>query len=119
MADNQKSRISFALSYRLLERICTNMKENKYGGRAKSQWICEALIQFFNITNAIEIIDLGGDSVGTPGEKAKIEVFTIPVELKRQLFDFQIKVREKHITLGSIQSRIIRAAIRQRLLRRK
>jgi len=119
MANEQKARISFAISHALLERMFKSMESSGYGKRAKSQWICEALSQFFNIGNAIEIIDWGGDAVGKPGEKGKIEVFTIPLELKRELFDFQIKVKEQHITLGSIQSRVIRAAIRQRLLRKK
>lgn len=118
MSTDEKARISFAISHALLDRVYSNMRKNNYNKRAKSKWICEALTQFFNIANAIEIVDLGGDAVGKPGEKGKIEVFTIPIELKRALYDFQIKVKEKHAALGSIQSRIIRAAIRQKLLRK-
>lgn len=107
-------RLSFALPSKLQERMKKRMFDENYNQKQKSLWITEAINSLLNAPNAIKLVNYTGDSTGMD----KHESIYISDELKRKLFDFQINVKREHIEMNSIQSRIIRASITQRLLRK-
>lgn len=115
----KKSRTAFINPNSLHEKMMKRIDESGYNKKQKSQWICEAIEMFIEYKDAIEQVSYQGKMTSKPDEKPSHEVIYISTELKRKLFDLQIQVKTKFPELDSVQSRIIRAAIRQRILRHR
>ncbi len=104
-------KISVLIPKRLDDELMQRMISQGYGIRKKSLWICEAVTRLLGLggyPNIIQYEALAG--------LEKMVVFTASYELKQQLEDAIIKIRNKYPALEGVQSKIIRAAIMQRLI---
>lgn len=115
----KKNRISFLNPVNLHKRMTEQMEKLGYNKKQKSKWICEAIEMFLDYPNVEEQVSFQGKVSSKPDEKPEHEIFYIDTELKRKIFDLQVSARLKFPELDSLQSRIVRAAIRQRIIRRR
>ena len=108
---SKKIKISVLIHKRVDDELMQLMISTGYGIKKKSTWICEAIESLLNIEGFPSIIQYEGLAGLT-----KMIVFSAPFELKQRLEEAIIKVRSKHPSLEGVQSKIIRAAIMQRIM---
>lgn len=110
---NKKVRISYFISHAILSDLKDNMNKNGYDLKGKSKWICEAIIELFKLENFSELVYISEQMQGFE----KLDSILIDKSLKQQLEDSIISVRKVFPALDGVQSKIVRTAIMQRLLR--
>ncbi|OGT07207.1 MAG: hypothetical protein A2103_03040 [Gammaproteobacteria bacterium GWF2_41_13] len=112
----QKEELS-SLSFKLLSNIHQKLNErviaDGYGMRGKSKWVKEAIIQLFALENFHELVWLSTEIEA----KSDTVSIRIPRSLSVEIEHAIVKLRTNYPTLEGVQSKIIRTAIMQRLLR--
>lgn len=114
MADpkTKKVRLSYFISEKILSEIKTDMNLRHYDLKSKSKWIAEAIESFFELKNFIELVMINDQMHGFE----KLDSVSIERSLKMQVDFSVIAVRKQYPALEGVQSKIVRAAIIQRLL---
>jgi len=108
---SQSIKVSVLIPKRLDEELMHQMLTDGYGMRNKSKWIVEAIERLLAIKDFPNIIEYEAlEGLG------KMIVFSVPFQLKQAIEEAVITVRSKHPALEGVQSKVIRAAIMQRLI---
>lgn len=107
-----KVRISFIIPDALQQELKEQMIKDRYGLKGKSQWVSEAIERLFAMPSYIDLVKINDEMTGFE----KNECITISKELKKQISDAVISIRQKYPSIEGVQSRILRTAIVQRLL---
>lgn len=108
----KKVRLSYFISDPILSEIKTDMNLRHYDLKSKSKWIAEAIEAFFTLKNFVELVMINDQMHGFE----KLDAISIDRELKSRLDLAVIEVRQQYPALEGVQSKIVRAAIIQRLL---
>lgn len=108
-----KSRISFYLPEDLQRDFKEQMIKEGYDLKGKSKWVSEAILQLFSMISYTDLVKIN-DEMRIFG---KVDTVCVDKGLKKQLDNAVVDVRKKYPTIEGVQSRIIRTAIVQRLLR--
>lgn len=108
-----KKRLTYFLPQRLHSEMLETIQNAGYSNREKSRWICEAIENLFQIPNHVELISFSDDMSAL----SKKDTLTIPDILKKELNEKTREIKARHLDMDGVQSRIIRTAILQRILR--
>ncbi|MFW2535212.1 hypothetical protein [Legionella sp. 28fT52] len=109
----KKARISYFVPDAVLNDIKEKMISQGYDLKGKSKWISEAVQDLLEITNYTELVNISDQMQGFQ----KLDSVSVDSDLKQKLEEAIIEVRMKFPTIEGVQSKIIRTAIVQRLLR--
>ena len=109
-----KSKITFVVPNNLQQELRERVIHDNYGLRGKSKWIAEATEKLLSFENFPELVNYGNELHGF----GKVETVVIEYQLKTKLDAAIIQLRRQFPTLEGPQSRILRTAILQRLLRK-
>lgn len=110
---NKKTRISYFLSDGILTDVKENMAKNGYDLKGKSKWISEAVAQLFLINNYHELVMINNQMHGFE----KLDSISVDKIFKSNLDAAVIAIRRQFPSIEGVQSKILRTAILQRLLR--
>lgn len=108
-----KIKLTFTLPTAMQQQMRQKIVGDNYSLRAKSKWIVEAIIQLFEIDNYIDLVSYNDEMA----HLSKNETISIPEDIKALLEQKVVEVKQKYIMMEGVQSRIIRTAIMQRILR--
>lgn len=108
-----KVKVTFVVPEQLQNEMRKTMVTEGYSLRGKSKWVAEAIQRLFKMSNFPELVNLGDEMSGFE----KVETIVLERELKTQLDNAIITVRQQFPSLEGVQSSIIRTSILQRLLR--
>jgi hypothetical protein len=108
-----KVKVTFVLPMALQKDLKCTVINDGYDMKGKSKWVAEAIIDLLLTENFPEFVKINDQMKGFE----KLESIVITRELKSQLDNAVITVRRVFPELDGVQSRIVRAAIMQRLLR--
>lgn len=108
-----KSRICFYLPENLQKDFKEQMIKDGYDLKGKSKWVSEAIERLFSIMSYAELVKIN-DEMRVFG---KVDTVSVDKMLKKQLDNAVVDVRRKYPSIEGVQSRIVRTAIVQRLLR--
>ena len=108
-----KAKISFVLPEVLQKDFREQVVKDGYDLRGKSRWVSEGIKFLLDMQSYPELVHLSGEMKGFE----KMESVVITKDLKRFLESAVVEIRKKYPTLEGVQSRIVRTAILQRLLR--
>lgn len=86
---------------------------NGYGMRGKSKWVSEAISRLLSMNNFHELVDIGNEI----SDLADVESIYLSLDLKEDLDNALITIRQHYPSMEGVQSCIIRTSIIQRLLR--
>lgn len=107
-----KVKISFVLPQGMQQDLKETMIREGYDLKGKSRWISEAIGNLLTLETYADLVKINDEMSGFE----KLESVVIARDLKKQLDDAVIEVRKKYPAIEGVQSRILRAAIMQRLL---
>lgn len=113
LKDEKKTRISYSLPEAILYDIKQNMSLHGYDLKSKSKWISEAITSLLSFENFVDLVLINDQMKGFE----KLDAFSITKDFKLKLDDAILQVRKCHPIIEGVQSKIIRTAIVQRLLR--
>lgn len=108
-----KSKITFAVPENLRNELRQHVIKDGYGLRGKSRWISEAVENFLQFKDFLELISYSDEMYGFD----QIETVVIDYNLKTQLDKAVVEIRKEFPTIEGVKSRIMRTAILQRILR--
>jgi hypothetical protein len=108
-----KVRISFLLPDTLQKDVIEQMVKEGYDLKGKSRWVSEAIERLLLLSAYPELVKLNDEMKGFE----KTDSVSISRDLKSQLDQAVMEVRKSYPLLEGVQSRILRTAIVQRLLR--
>lgn len=108
-----KVKITFVLPFVLQKELKERVIQDSYDMKGKSRWVSEAIEILISINEFPDLVKINDEMKGFE----KLESVVISKELKRLLDSAIINVRKKYPAIEGVQSRIIRTAIMQRLLR--
>lgn len=108
-----KIKISFVLPMTLQDELKERVVKDRYNLKGKSRWVQEAVEKLLAVANFPDLVKINDEMKGFE----KLESVVISRDLKKQLMEAVIAVRKKYPELDGVQSRIVRSAIVQRLLR--
>lgn len=106
--------ISVKIPKQIHEKLVERVIGDRYGMRGKSKWIIEAINDFLELDYFPELVDLADEM----NELTHMESFRLPQELCNRINDSIIVVRKDFPELEGVKSKIIRASIMQRLIRK-
>lgn len=109
----QKAKITFVIPDSLQQDFRQQVVKDGYDMRGKSRWVAEGIQRLLATNNYPELVHLSNEMKGF--EKA--ESVVISKELRKLLDNALIQIRKEYPAMEGVQSRIIRTAIMQRLLR--
>jgi hypothetical protein len=109
----KKIRLSFYLPEGLLNDIKEKMISQGYDLKGKSKWISEAVLDLLNISNFSELVNINEQMDGTQ----KLDSVSVNQDLKLKVDNAIIEIRKEFPSIEGVQSKILRTAIVQRLLR--
>jgi hypothetical protein len=109
----KKIRISYFLSEAILTDIKGNMALHGYDLKGKSKWIMEAVLQLFSFENYHELVMINHEMSGFE----KLDSISVDQAFKTKLDEAVIEIRKRFPSIEGVQSKILRTAIMQRLLR--
>jgi hypothetical protein len=110
----QKVKINFVVPTSLQNDLRERVIKDGYGLRGKSKWISEAILELFQVTNFPELVDYNDEMSGFE----RTEAISVDHALKDRIMQGIKEVRKCYPTIEGVQSRIIRTAILQRLIRK-
>lgn len=110
---NKKVRLSYFVPEAILNDIRERMVSQGYDFKGKSKWISEAIIDLLGITNFCELVNINDQMSGFP----KLDSVSVDSDLKKKLEDAIVEIRRQFPAIEGVQSKILRTAIVQRLLR--
>lgn len=108
-----KTRISYLLPENLHKDMLCAIQKDEYSKREKSRWVCEAIESLFKMSNFVDLVSYSDDMEEMPIK----DTLTISRKLKDKLSDKSLEVKQKYIDMEGLQSRIVRTAVLQRILR--
>lgn len=111
---NEKAKITFVLPMVLQDELKQRVIQDGYDMKGKSKWVAEAIETLLQTTGFQDFVKINDEMRGFE----KLESVVIARELKKQLDEGVIQVRKSYPEINGVQSRIMRTAIVQRLLRR-
>jgi len=109
----EKIKIAFVLPTMLQKELKERIIKDSYDMKGKSRWVSEAITELLLMQSFPDLVKINDEMKGFE----KLESVIIPRELKNQLDAAIIYVRKKYPAIEGVQSRIVRTAIVQRLLR--
>lgn len=109
-----KKRLTYFLPNQLHGEMLEQLQKEGYSSREKSRWICEAVENLLTLENYIDLVSYSDDMEGL----SKKDTLTLPEILKGKLSKSSIIIKTKYPSMDGVQSRIIRTAILQRILRK-
>lgn len=109
----QKVKITFVIPTRLQDEFKSKIIKDGYENKGKSQWVTEAIEELLVTQSFPELVKLNDAMKGFE----KLESVVISKELKTQLDEAIISIRKMYPDIEGVQSRILRTAIMQRILR--
>ena len=110
---DKKVRVSYFISQAILLDLKDNMIKNGYDLKGKSKWVSEAICDLLALQNFRDLVAINDQMQGLE----KLDSLLIDKELKGKLAEAVINVRKFYPGLDGVQSKIVRTAIVQRLLR--
>jgi hypothetical protein len=110
---NKKIRLSYCLPEGILVDIKNAMVQQGYDLRGKSKWISEAIHQLLAMPNYSDLVMINDQMDGFE----KMDSVSIDVDLKEKLDKAILVIRTQFPIIEGVQSKILRTAIVQRLLR--
>ena len=111
---SEKVKISFVLPLALQNELKEKIIKDSYDMKGKSRWISESITTLLELESYPELVKLNDEMQGFE----RLESVVIPRDLKRQIDDAIVHVRKSYPAIDGVQSKILRTAIVQRLLRR-
>ncbi len=114
MLSSKKLKLSIALPNKLKEEFKIRVIQDGYGMRGKSKWVNEAVEEFLKIENFENFVCLAEEQENLNDK----EIIFADESLEEQINKGVIEVRKNHPLMEGVKSKILRAAIIQRLLRR-
>jgi O-methyltransferase involved in polyketide biosynthesis len=108
-----KAKITFVIPDSLQQEFRQQIVKDGYAMRGKSIWISEGIEHLLTMNNYPELVHISNEMKGF--EKAESVVIT--KTLRNLLNNAVIAIRKEYPAMEGVQSRIIRTAIVQRLLR--
>ena len=109
-----KVKITFVVHESLQKELRERIINEDYGLRGKSKWVVEAIKMLLSMKNFPELVKFGNELSGFE----KVETIVVDTGLKNQLNNAIIEIRKEFPALEGVQSRIVRTAILQRLIRK-
>lgn len=110
---NTKARISYLISELILSDLKNDMVKSGYDLKGKSKWICEAVHELLSMTNYKELVMLSDQMQGFE----KLDYISVDRSFKTLISDAVINIRADYPSLEGVQSKILRTAILQRLIK--
>lgn len=110
---SKKVRVSYFLPDLLLNDVKEQMISQGYDLKSKSKWISEAVQALLCSNNYIDLVNLNEQMQGFE----KLDYLTIDRSIKGNIDKAIIEIRKVHPSIEGVQSKIIRTAIVQRLLK--
>lgn len=114
MLSSKKLKLSIALPNKLKEEFKVRVIQDGYGMRGKSKWVNEAVEEFLKIENFQNFVFLAEEQENLNDK----EIIFANESLEAQINKGVIEVRKSYPLMEGVKSKILRAAIIQRLLRR-
>jgi len=114
MSGSKKLKLSIALPSKLKEEFKLMVIKDGYGMRGKSKWVAEAVEKFLQIENFQDFVCLA-EAQENLNDK---EMIFAEETLEKQINQGVIAVRKIYPLMEGVKSKILRAAIMQRLFRR-
>jgi hypothetical protein len=108
-----KVKVAFVLPEPLQKDFKSHMVQNGYDLKGKSRWVSEAVEMLLQFSGYADLVKLNDEMSGFD----KLESIVIERSLKKMITEASIAVRQKYPSLEGVQSRIVRTAIVQRLIR--
>ena len=108
-----KAKVTFVLPDNLQKDFKAQIIKDGYDMRGKSRWVSEGIERLLEMRNYPELVYLNNEMKGFE----KMESVVVTKELKKFLDSAVITIRKEYPILEGVQSRIVRTAIVQRLLR--
>lgn len=109
----KKNKVTFVIHETLQKELREKMIADDYGLRGKSKWVSEAIELLLSMENYPELVNLGDGLKNFQ----KTETITIETILKSKLDIAIVEIRKKYPLSEGVQSKIVRTAIIQKLLR--
>jgi len=110
---SNKIKISFVLPEALQRDLKLMLIADGYDLKAKSKWVSEAVERLLVMENFTHLVKLNDEMSGFE----KMESIVVESALKLKINESALMVRKDYPILEGVQSRILRTAIVQRLLR--
>lgn len=108
-----KIKIAFVLPTRLQDELKQKIIQDGYETKGKSRWVSEAIEELLITQSFPELVKINDAMKGFE----KLESVVVTRQLKSQLDAAIINIRKVYPDIEGVQSRILRTAIVQRLLR--
>ncbi len=108
-----KTKLTFAVPERLQTELRERIVKDGYSLKEKSRWISEAIELLLELENFAEFVRFSDEM----SNFKKSETVIISVSLKNKLDQSIMKLRQLYPLMEGVQSRIIRTAIVQKILR--
>lgn len=106
-------KLSFTVPTALQEEMRKAIVGDGYGLRGKSKWVSEAILSLLSQKNFPFLVNVSDEMSGLD----KVDTICVDKEMKRAIDEAALEIRKKYLSMEGIQSRIIRTALMQRLLR--
>lgn len=106
-------KLSFTVPSALQEEVRKAVVRDGYGLRGKSKWASEAILSLLSQKKFPSLVEVSDALSGLD----KMETICVDKELKKGIDEAVLKIRAKYLSMDGVQSRIIRTALMQRLLR--
>lgn len=110
---SDKVKITFVLPLNLQGDLKQRVIRDGYDLKGKSRWVTEAIEWLLVIHSFPDLVKINDTMKGFE----KLESIVIPKELKKHLDAAVINVKRVYPEMDGVQSRIVRTAIVQRLIR--
>lgn len=108
-----KVKVAFVLPLPLQTDFKADMIQEGYDLKGKSRWVSEAIERLLTLSNYADLVKLNDEMSGFD----KLESVVIERSLKKLMTEASVTVRTKYPSIEGVQSRIVRTAIVQRLIR--
>ncbi len=109
----EKAKITFVLPDNLQKDLRGQIAKDGYDMRGKSRWVSEGIEFLLEMSNYPELVYISGEMKGFE----KVESVVVSKSLKKYLDNAIIHIRKSYPAMEGVQSRILRTAIVQRLIR--
>lgn len=113
ITSNKKIRLSYFLPAAILLDVKEQMIKEGYDLKGKSKWVSEAVHELLSFQNFGDLVMINEQMEGF----TKLDSISIEQDLKKKLDATVIQIRTQFPSIEGVQSKILRTAIVQRLLR--
>lgn len=111
----KKVKITFSMPKQMNHELRAKVIEDGYGMRGKSLWVQEAVESLFSMSGFEEYVHYSDDI----DQFDAVDSVMFPKSVKTKIDEAVVTVRLKYPAMEGVQSRILRAAILQRLFGHK